>query len=112
MTEDAPPPNSKVAKLLVQVTREDQEDRGIGLRLPSGSFDQVAPELAWLSYEREGNLLLLKGTTPMNELGRPEPLFIRHGSRDADVSRYPGPVNVRAAIGSVFIWRGISVYLG
>lgn len=101
-------------RLAVRLRRDNQEPRWIQLRQPNGSFELVAPELGWLSYVIESNTMLLTGTTPRrpDRDDRYDPLYVRHGGEDADAVRYAGDISVRAALGSVLIWRDINIALG
>lgn len=107
-------PMSLSRRLAVRLRRDNQEPRWIQLRQPNGSFELVAPELGWLSYVIESNTMLLTGTTPRrpDRDDRYDPLYVRHGGEDADAVRYAGDISVRAALGSVLIWRDINIALG
>jgi hypothetical protein len=81
------------------------------LRGARGSFAQVSPSLAWLSYDLTAGAVRLAGEPPLVD-GRPAPLFVRHGGPKADAERYHGTVRVDAGVGDVVICDDFQVYLG
>lgn len=103
---------------VVFVRRFGQEDRQVRLSRSGGTFRPVSPDLAWLSYSLEGEVLKLTGR-PLSLPGasasaaRGEPLHVRHGGPHADLTRYDGPsIAVTVRLGDVVHWGDCDIYLG
>jgi len=105
---------ASMAPIVVFVRQWGREDRQVRLHRPGGTFQPVSPELAWLHYMLEGDLLQLSGRLPPRPGStRGEPLLVRHGGPHADWTRYDGgAVTATAHFGDVLHWGDSDIYLG
>jgi len=100
-------PSSGHARFPIRVCRYAREDVHVPLRMPKGSFAQAAPELSWLSYERNDDQFILSGEVP------PKGQFhYRPGSPDAELVPKRGVLREIVPMGTVLAWADITVYLG